>query len=480
MRFDKIMKLMGQFDTEGKERFQEALGSFLAEILHPTPFALEESEIDLETLQEKLGNHTFNSLLMASVEFFLSNEYPGDFGSWNAIDFLLSKKGLLLSSEDKSYLKGLRDSYMSLYEITDLKIDESLTLRDFIEKKQAPITVKEKMATRSLSQWDLIGARVVDTPQGKILAGGLLLLSRKRAQKAKESIDKISKIMMQKKHLRFFEKETKDPILLIKKMWTKEILENWLMEKIREAQEPTFLNYDGDKLQFYTLEFPLKGSLSDVAQKLNSLPELMLHDFEDASDAWIWPLQTDLTDQKKTRQQKKETDPDAPKKIMVDSQLCNEQGETCRYLAELKIKKKKLIIDVNSEERANFIENFVQTHLASFVERPTRLKHDLKKRTEGINSLKKGSSGLSQDQDKAIKDKFYDQHYKGWIDSPLPILKGKTPRQAIKIKTERQKVIDLLKDLINSEFRTAKKDGRTTPYNFDWLFAELGVEKDLL
>ena len=142
--------------------------------------------------------------------------------------------------------------------------------------------------------------------------------------------------------------------------------------------------------------------------------------------------------------------------------------------------KKKLIIDVNSEERANFIENFVQTHLASFVERPTRLKHDLKKRTEGINSLKKGSSGLSQDQEKAIKDKFYDQHYKGWIDSPLPILKGKTPRQAIKIKTERQKVIDLLKDLINSEFRTAKKDGRTTPYNFDWLFAELGVEKDLL
>ncbi len=446
MRFDKIMKLMGQFDTEGKERFQEALGSFLAEILYPTSFNLEESAIDLGTLQKKLGDTIFNPLLISAMEFFLSNEYPADFGSWNAIDFLLNKKGLLLSSEDKSYLKGLRDSYMNLYEITDLKIDEGLTLRDFIEKKQAPITVKEKMGTRCLSQWDLIGARVVNTPQGHVLAGGLLVLSRKRAQKAKESIDKISKIMMQKKHLRFFEEETKDPILLIKKMWTKEILENWLTEKIKEAQEPTFLNYDGDKLQFYTLEFPLKVSLSDVVQKLNSLPELISHDVEGTLDAWIWPLR----DQKIHRQQKKKTDLDVPKEIMVDSQLCNEQGETCRFFAELKIKKNKLIIDVNSEERANFIENFVQNHLASFVEKPIRLKRDHKKQTEGINPAKKGSSGLSQDQKKAIKDKFYDQHYKGWIDSPLPILKGKTPRQAVKIKTQRQNVIDLLKDLINS------------------------------
>ncbi|HQS83714.1 MAG TPA: hypothetical protein PLY23_02225 [Alphaproteobacteria bacterium] len=476
MRFDKIMKLMGQFDTEGKERFQEALGSFLAEILQHTPFNLEDSERDIETLQEKLGNNIFSPLLMSSVEFFLSNEYPADFGFWNAIDFLLNKKGLLLSSEDKSYLKGLRDSYMNLYEITDLKIDEGLTLRDFIEKKQAPITVKEKMGTRSLSQWDLIGARVVDTPQGKILAGGLLVLSRKRAQKAKESIDKISKVMMQKKHLRLFEKETKDPILLIKKMWTKEILEHWLTEKIKEAQEPTFLNYDGDKLQFYTLEFPLKVSLSDVVQKLNSLPELISHDVEGTLDAWIWPLR----DQKKHRQQKKKTDLDAPKEIMVDSQLCNEQGETCRFFAELKIQKKKLMIDVNSEERANFMENFVQNHLASFVEKPIRLKHDLKIRQEGTTPTKKVSSGLSREQEGTLKQKFYDQHYKGWIDSSLPILKGKTPRQAVKIKTERQKVIDLLKDLINNELHNAKKEGRTTPYNFDWLFAELGIEKDLL
>ncbi|OYZ37779.1 MAG: hypothetical protein B7Y25_03200 [Alphaproteobacteria bacterium 16-39-46] len=434
MRFDKIMKLMGQFDTEGKERFQEALGSFLAEILQHTPFNLEDSERDIETLQEKLGNNIFSPLLMSSVEFFLSNEYPADFGFWNAIDFLLNKKGLLLSSEDKSYLKGLRDSYMNLYEITDLKIDEGLTLRDFIEKKQAPITVKEKMGTRSLSQWDLIGARVVDTPQGK------------------------------------------DPILLIKKMWTKEILEHWLTEKIKEAQEPTFLNYDGDKLQFYTLEFPLKVSLSDVVQKLNSLPELISHDVEGTLDAWIWPLR----DQKKHRQQKKKTDLDAPKEIMVDSQLCNEQGETCRFFAELKIQKKKLMIDVNSEERANFMENFVQNHLASFVEKPIRLKHDLKIRQEGTTPTKKVSSGLSREQEGTLKQKFYDQHYKGWIDSSLPILKGKTPRQAVKIKTERQKVIDLLKDLINNELHNAKKEGRTTPYNFDWLFAELGIEKDLL
>ncbi|HBG34614.1 MAG TPA: hypothetical protein DDX01_04570, partial [Holosporales bacterium] len=76
------------------------------------------------------------------------------------------------------------------------------------------------------------------------------------------------------KNIRFFQEETKDPVLMIKKMWVKEIAQAWFMEQMQKRQEPTLFNYDGDKLQFYTIEFPLKGSLTEVVKILNKLPEL--------------------------------------------------------------------------------------------------------------------------------------------------------------------------------------------------------------
>ena len=73
---------------------------------------------------------------------------------------------------------------MSIYEIVDVKLDKSITLRNVLEKNSPPIVVKEKRGTHYLCQWDLLGARIVQTPQGVFLAGGLLLLDRDAAKEA--------------------------------------------------------------------------------------------------------------------------------------------------------------------------------------------------------------------------------------------------------------------------------------------------------
>ena len=474
MQFDKIIKLIKHLDGRGEARFHMALSTFFGECLLSDFSPFEEHALDLMTVKEEVGEEVFQHLFMCAVEFFLSNEYPGDSESWNAIDFILKKRGPLLPSQDKMYLKGLRESYMSLYEVIDVKLNHSLTLRDLLEENQPPIIIKEKRGTHFLCQWDLLGARVVKTQAGHLLAGGTFLLSRDAAREAKEVIHKISKVMMSKENLRRFQEETKDPVLMVKKMWVKEFAQAWLVEQMQKEQEPTFFNYDGDKLQFYTIEFSLNRSLAEVVKAINKLPELKPHDIEDVTHAWIWPLQTrkDISHRRKQKvTQEKE------REIFMDTQLAYEDGMSYRLFAELKIKGKKLLIDVNSEQRANIAEDFFQTHLTSLVGKPTRLQHDLKTSQDGTETSKELRSGLSVEAEEKLKEKFFDQHYREWLDSPLPALKGKTPRQAAKTKAGIQHVTDLLKDMVNAELRAVKQGRKTTPYDFDWLFSELCLER---
>jgi hypothetical protein len=70
---------------------------------------------------------------------------------------------------------------------------------------------------------------------------------------------------------------------------------------------------------------------------------------------------------------------------------------------------------------------------------------------------------------------FYEQHYRGWLDEPLPALGGRTPRQAAGLKSVRRKVISLLKTMENMAERQ-RRDGRPA-YDFGWMWAELGLPR---
>lgn len=481
MQFDKLLNLIGRLDEEGKNRFEMVLSSFLGEAIVSEDVDFEDEALELEDFKNDVGEEIFRPLFMSGVEFFLSNEYPShsfhDLSSWNAIDFLLKKRGLLLPAQDVMYLKGLRDSYMSLYEVIDVKLNQSITLRNLLEDNQPPQVIQEKRGTHSLCQWDLLGARLVKMPQSTVLAGGFFLLDRETLEAAKENIQKITKIMMNKKNLQLFQEETKDPVLMIKKMWVKEIAQNWFMDMMAKREGPIYLNFDGDPLEFYTIEFPLKGSVSDGVKKINTLPELAHHEIEETPHAWIWPLE-----EKKTRDHPvQETTGEKHRKVIVlDSQLIDQEGSCCRYQADIRLKGKTLFIDVNSEKRATRIQDFFQTHLGLLLGSPTRIQHDLNRSSDKTASSNKVTSGLSSKEEEKLIQQMFDRHYREWTDTPLSFLNDKTPRQAVKTKKGLSAVIGLIKDMQNADNRAVKCGNKQKPYSFDWLFAELGIERNLL
>jgi hypothetical protein len=74
----------------------------------------------------------------------------------------------------------------------------------------------------------------------------------------------------------------------------------------------------------------------------------------------------------------------------------------------------------------------------------------------------------------SIANQFFDRHYRGWLDSALPVLDGLTPRQAVATESGRDAVVALLKSVENMTARQRQQSGQPL-YDFGWLWQELGL-----
>jgi hypothetical protein len=90
----------------------------------------------------------------------------------------------------KAYIKALRNSTASIYEVSDIVVGESFLARDLVRCGE-PVRVQER--TRSLRQWDLIAARTVTVLGKTALTGGLLPFSRPLADDALARIERARK-----------------------------------------------------------------------------------------------------------------------------------------------------------------------------------------------------------------------------------------------------------------------------------------------
>ena len=146
--------------------WRDRLQDVIAEHLMP---ALEEFEIDQDDLADLLGEQWSGVLWGCGFEDFLGQRYEDG----NIIDRYLKRRGWKETALNQAYFAGLRDAPVSLYEVSEVQPGASMVLRDLLSDA-APVTVKEKSATRTLKQWDRIAVRVVPERDHHIISGALL------------------------------------------------------------------------------------------------------------------------------------------------------------------------------------------------------------------------------------------------------------------------------------------------------------------
>jgi hypothetical protein len=92
------------------------------------------------------------------------------------------------------------------------------------------------------------------------------------------------------------------------------------------------------------------------------------------------------------------------------------------------------------------------------------------------DSLPPPEPNLTEDERRTIIHQSLDRHYRVMLDQPAPILGNKSPRAAAKTAKGRANVTDWLKMLENSAAKSAGRNDDMATYDFDWLWAELGLK----
>src|SRR6266542_1314539 len=158
----RIIKFLAR--DEWKALFEKVLGQ------HFGP-AMQEFGLEYEAIGAALCGGWDMTLWGVVFEDFLGREFEPD--SRNFVDEYLKRRGWNESAPAKTYMRGLRNSVMSLYEASAIVPGQSFLARDLVRGGE-PVLISERTATRTLKEWDRIAARIVVQGQKRVLAGGVL------------------------------------------------------------------------------------------------------------------------------------------------------------------------------------------------------------------------------------------------------------------------------------------------------------------
>lgn len=436
-----ISGLLAFIGREGDWR--ERLQDTVAEHLMP---ALEEFEIDQDGLADLLGEQWSGVLWGCAFEDFLGQHYEDG----NIVDLYLKRRGWKETALNRAYFTALRDAPVSLYEVGDVQPGTSMVLRDLLSDA-APVTVREKSATRTLKQWDRIAVRVVPERDHHVISGALLPFRSEAVDFLFAGLRDALKLK-KRDALRL----TRDQLLGCAPIFTSA----WLFIEIDRAltpAQPQFTNSDGDDVLFHELCYPLASGVTQkaVAERLDRVKGFL----PEGPKFWNWLAV------RKGRGGK------AGGGIMLDTQM---EGAT--VLGSLELTGKTLLVTVNSAERAAKVQKLIGAAAGDLLRAPLTTIRTVEQMR--ADQRRNGPSDAADEIPPEIAHQLMrdhlDKHYRETLDAPIPALGGKSPRQAVRTAAGRAKVIEWLKMLENRS--AGHGEGPIAEYDFGWMWVELGLQ----
>ena len=144
-------------------------------------------------------------------------------------------------------------------------------------------------------------------------------------------------------------------------------------------------------------------------------------------------------------------------------------------LGYIETRKATLVLSVNSRERAERGRALLVSRLGGLVG-PALVAHQTPERAQEERSGQAPDEpGIPPEEALKLMQSYLDDHYRRTLDEPIPMLDGKTLREAAATTKGRGRVVDWLKRLENAEHHRAAQHGHR-PYDTAWLWRELGIE----
>ena len=216
----------------------------------------------------------------------------------------------------------------------------------------------------------------------------------------------------------------------------------WMDEWQANWKRPRMCNTDGDELLWHTASF----SVADPEQTRQVLMQREDIDHDEEADELVWS-----------------------KAAKGNNRVV---GETV-ILGRIEFVGDELVLSVNSAKRFETARKWLEK-LPGVVFRNVQTRRwDEAERDRPLDERISPPEPIEMTPELADSlREMMDKHYMGWLDTPLPALSGKTPRQACQTKTGRQEVTMLI--------RTMPDPGGPVPIRAprEAMLRELGLEED--
>lgn len=439
--------LAGLIKYAGREPWKTRLDGCLAEHFGP---AAEELDVDFDELLDLVGPHWEGPLWGCAFEDLLGRDIDGE----NLADDYLKRRGWNEKPAAKAYIKALRDTPMSLYEVSEVVPGQSMRLRDLLQKCQS-VTVQECSATRNLRNWDRIATRLIAGRSGTVISGALLVFG---PEANAQLIDGFAKIGAQPDPELHFDVTDRAALL---RHSAPLFTATWLIEAAGSMQPamPDLVNSDDEDILFHRLVFPLSNGVTQkqVAALFNTLPALS----PASAKFWNW-----LDDKRAKSKRATKRNAQVLASTMEDGSI---------ILGNVEMAGRFITIEVNSAERAERAKRLFIPLLGEMAQAPLAeirtVAQMMAEQDREHDAAAEPEIPLAEMQ--RIVGEMMDRQYRQVLDEPVPALSDKTPRQAARTKAGRAMVVEWLKYIENMTAKSGNE--QMAGYSFDWMWEELGV-----
>jgi len=338
------------------------------------------------------------------------------------MDKVLGKGGPLMRAEQRQYLQALRDAPLRLWEVTEVSPGIGMTLTDCLDETCIR-QVRERTASMQIKQWDVIGTRPVQVSAGYwVLSGAGYHFPRNEAERIKQLL------------LDAMDEEPGDFL-------------KWTVSDI----------IVGEWLQLVLNPGPFLPQMADAA---TGEPLMFMTEHYRVND---WgALATRL---------KAAADVEGDRKQGWNRLQALDKGMN-RSLVAINIgsKKDRIELFTKSVQAADEQQTWFERLAGDAVRHLTREVGDPLSMLRHGGDVDVPGPEIPDDVQRKLQHDYKQRHYADWADTPLPALKGKTARQAVKTKAGKKAVISMLKDFENREARNEH------PFDFGFLWKDLGLE----
>ncbi|MCU0222764.1 MAG: SEC-C domain-containing protein [Acidobacteria bacterium] len=331
----------------------------------------------------------------------------------------------------RALLDELDRSQLRLYEVRGIRPGEGLTLFDLLDGRS--VEVREKLGSRAAQPWDLLAARLFACGGVMQMAGGVLhfpaaekpeLLAAWRSELARLEADRP-------------ELAEADRLALAAGVFQRQ------RTAMRDRPLPQIANEDGDPMVFSVARYDVRDA-DEVRRRLSGA-----RGFVAVGRAFDWIA---------TR----------PAGLI---------------LGRIALSPRRMKLETNSRERLTRGRALLEKLLgdlawhrgdsfSSLEEQFGRRRSSRQREPAGRTAA---AAEIPPELQLELRSRFLEQHYRSWIDESIPMLDGRTPRQAAADPVLRPRLVDLLRMIENSEARAFPLGQR---YDFGWLWEQLNVGRE--